>query len=56
MGRVPQELTGPGASLLQDGQVTCFVEACQPADCPAPVRARGACCPVCPRDGTGKKP
>nr|XP_021553352.1 peroxidasin homolog [Neomonachus schauinslandi] len=40
----------------RDGQVTCFVEACLPADCPAPVRARGACCPVCPRDGTGKKP
>uniref|UniRef100_A0A452TC58 Peroxidasin n=1 Tax=Ursus maritimus TaxID=29073 RepID=A0A452TC58_URSMA len=40
----------------RDGQVTCYVEACQPADCPAPVRARGACCPVCPRDGTGKKP
>lgn len=44
------------ACECRDGQVTCFVEACQPAECPAPVRARGACCPVCPRDGVGRKP
>ncbi|XP_026969682.1 peroxidasin homolog isoform X4 [Sagmatias obliquidens] len=40
----------------RDGQVTCFVETCQPADCPAPVRVGGACCPVCPGDSMGKKP
>ncbi|XP_044118085.1 peroxidasin homolog isoform X2 [Neovison vison] len=40
----------------RDGQVTCFVEACPPADCPAPVRARGACCAVCPRDSAGRRP
>ncbi|XP_004642396.2 peroxidasin homolog [Octodon degus] len=33
----------------KDGQITCFVEACQPASCPAPVKAEGMCCPVCPR-------
>ncbi|XP_012884323.1 PREDICTED: peroxidasin homolog [Dipodomys ordii] len=31
----------------RDGQVTCFVEACQPAPCPEPTRVDGACCPVC---------
>nr|XP_031540895.1 LOW QUALITY PROTEIN: peroxidasin homolog [Vicugna pacos] len=44
------------ACECRDGQVTCFVEACQPADCPAPVRASGACCPACPSDSPGKKP
>ncbi|XP_023381728.1 peroxidasin homolog [Pteropus vampyrus] len=38
-----------------DGQITCFVEACSPAACPAPVRISGACCPVCP-DSPGKQP
>ncbi|XP_014396031.1 PREDICTED: LOW QUALITY PROTEIN: peroxidasin homolog, partial [Myotis brandtii] len=37
----------------RDGQITCFVEACQPADCPAPVRIDGACCPVCLREPPG---
>ena len=50
----------PGAdgpcSPLQDGQVTCFVETCQPADCPAPARVGGACCPMCPGDSTGTQP
>lgn len=40
----------------RDGQVTCFVETCQPADCPAPTRVGGACCPVCPGDSTGTQP
>ncbi|XP_057598535.1 peroxidasin homolog isoform X2 [Hippopotamus amphibius kiboko] len=39
-----------------DGQVTCFVETCQPAKCPVPVKVGGTCCPVCPADSTGKKP
>lgn len=40
----------------RDGQVTCFVETCQPADCPAPVRVGGACCPVCPGASAGRGP
>ena len=54
----PGQLPGLTAlcSPLQDGQVTCFVETCQPADCPAPARVSGACCPVCSRDSTGKQP
>ncbi|XP_057353469.1 peroxidasin homolog isoform X2 [Manis pentadactyla] len=38
------------------GQITCFVEACQPAACPAPVRVSGVCCPVCQRDAPGSQP
>ncbi|ERE68516.1 putative peroxidasin like protein [Cricetulus griseus] len=38
------------------GQVTCFVEACQPAACPEPVKLEGACCPVCLRDTEEEKP
>lgn len=53
-GRLPG-LTAP-CSPFQDGQVTCFVETCQPADCPAPTRVGGACCPVCPGDSTGTQP
>uniref|UniRef100_A0A9L0TF86 Lactoperoxidase n=2 Tax=Equus TaxID=9789 RepID=A0A9L0TF86_HORSE len=44
------------ACECRDGQVTCFVEACAPAECPAPVRLDGACCPVCLRDTAGNKP
>lgn len=43
-------------SLLQDGQITCFVEACPPAACPAPVGVSGACCPICPDASPGKQP
>lgn len=46
----------PGAVSLQDGQITCFVEACQPAECPAPVRIDGACCPVCLPAPAGGQP
>ncbi|KAJ8288623.1 hypothetical protein COCON_G00012820 [Conger conger] len=31
----------------RDAQVTCFVEACPPAECPKPMKLKGACCPVC---------
>uniref|UniRef100_A0A673VDL4 Lactoperoxidase n=1 Tax=Suricata suricatta TaxID=37032 RepID=A0A673VDL4_SURSU len=44
------------ACECRDGQVTCFVEACQPAECAAPVRAPGACCPVCLGGGAGERP
>lgn len=51
---------GPGTdrsgTSLQDGQITCFVEACPPADCPAPVRVDGACCPFCLKDTPRKQP
>ncbi|XP_047638684.1 peroxidasin homolog isoform X3 [Phacochoerus africanus] len=40
----------------RDGQVTCFVETCQPANCPAPVRVGGACCPVCLGASAGRGP
>ncbi|XP_075856627.1 peroxidasin homolog isoform X2 [Microcebus murinus] len=40
----------------RDGQVTCFVEACQPATCPAPVRVAGACCPVCSQNAEEDTP
>lgn len=40
----------------RDGQITCFVEACPPADCPAPVRVDGACCPVCLKELMGTQP
>lgn len=35
------------ACECRDGQVTCFVEACPPATCAAPVKVKDACCPVC---------
>ncbi|XP_061599189.1 peroxidasin homolog isoform X2 [Cololabis saira] len=31
----------------RDGQVTCFVETCPPAECERPVKLKGSCCPVC---------
>ncbi|XP_027629631.1 peroxidasin homolog isoform X1 [Tupaia chinensis] len=40
----------------RDGQVTCFVEACPPAACPAPVKTTGTCCPVCPKATSEPKP
>ncbi|KAM6221084.1 peroxidasin homolog [Rhynchocyon petersi] len=40
----------------KDGQITCFVESCQPVDCPTPVKTEGACCPVCLKNPTGTKP
>lgn len=54
--------TCPGAdrlcsvSLLQDGQVTCFVEACPPATCAVPMNIPGACCPVCLQKRAEEKP
>ncbi|KAK2499011.1 hypothetical protein MC885_006784 [Smutsia gigantea] len=38
------------------GQITCLMEACQPAACPVPVRVSGVCCPVCQRDAPGSQP
>lgn len=55
-GRRAAPRTDGFAPSLQDGQVTCFVETCQPADCPAPVRVGGACCPVCPGASAGRGP
>ncbi|XP_023374195.1 peroxidasin homolog [Otolemur garnettii] len=40
----------------QNGQVTCFVEACQPVACLAPVKTEGACCPVCSQNTAEGKP
>lgn len=40
----------------KDGQITCFVEACPPSSCPAPVKAEGTCCPVCPRETPEEEP
>uniref|UniRef100_H3AWY7 Peroxidasin n=1 Tax=Latimeria chalumnae TaxID=7897 RepID=H3AWY7_LATCH len=31
----------------KEGQVTCFVETCQPANCLKPVKTEGVCCPIC---------
>lgn len=39
----------------QVGQITCFVESCPPADCEAPVKIKGACCPVCLKESINKK-
>lgn len=40
----------------KNGQITCFVEACQPAACPQPVKVEGACCPVCLKNTAEEKP
>ncbi|PKU45032.1 hypothetical protein llap_4663 [Limosa lapponica baueri] len=37
------------------GQITCFVESCPPADCEAPVKVKGDCCPVCLKQNINKK-
>ncbi|GAB0185762.1 peroxidasin [Grus japonensis] len=37
------------------GQITCFVESCPPADCEAPVKVQGDCCPVCLKQNINKK-
>ncbi|XP_074144108.1 peroxidasin homolog isoform X2 [Sminthopsis crassicaudata] len=39
----------------KDGQITCFVESCQPTDCPAPVKIQGECCPVCLKNTVNKQ-
>ncbi|KAM9066589.1 peroxidasin homolog isoform X2 [Sarcophilus harrisii] len=39
----------------KDGQITCFVESCQPSDCPAPVKIKGECCPVCLKNTVNKQ-
>ncbi|XP_023807204.1 peroxidasin homolog isoform X2 [Oryzias latipes] len=36
----------------RDAQVTCFVESCPPVACRKPIKAKGACCPVCPQEAT----
>uniref|UniRef100_A0A3P9KYW7 Peroxidasin n=1 Tax=Oryzias latipes TaxID=8090 RepID=A0A3P9KYW7_ORYLA len=36
----------------RDAQVTCFVESCPPVACQKPIKAKGACCPVCPQEAT----
>ncbi|KAM8809372.1 peroxidasin homolog [Eudromia elegans] len=37
------------------GQITCFVESCPPADCEAPLKVKGDCCPVCLKQTSSKK-
>ncbi|XP_072490423.1 peroxidasin homolog isoform X2 [Notamacropus eugenii] len=39
----------------KDGQITCFVESCQPTDCPAPEKIKGECCPVCLKNTVSKQ-
>ncbi|XP_027696149.1 peroxidasin homolog isoform X2 [Vombatus ursinus] len=43
------------ACECKDGQITCFVESCQPTDCPAPVKIQGECCPVCLKNTVSKQ-
>lgn len=41
--------------LTQVGQITCYVESCPLADCEAPVKVKGDCCPVCIKQNINTK-